>query len=73
LNDSGAHWLNEVARALSNRFFEEARKIFEAVIPAKAGIQHITDLNNFNILDPGFRRGDNVFFNNLLIPHDPVV
>jgi hypothetical protein len=35
--------------------------------------QHITDFNHFNILDPGFRRGDNVFFNNLLIPHDPVV
>jgi len=34
-----------------------------AVIPAKAGIQHINDFSAFNYLDPGFRRGDEVFFN----------
>jgi hypothetical protein len=26
--------------------------------------QHITDFVVFNILDPGFRRGDEMFFNN---------
>ncbi|MHB1140765.1 MAG: hypothetical protein ACYC1T_03255 [Sulfuricaulis sp.] len=38
----------------------------EPVIPAEAGIQHITELFCFNILDPGFRRGDDEFFGNLL-------
>jgi hypothetical protein len=28
--------------------------------------QHITDFVVFNILDPGFRRGDEMFFNKLL-------
>ena len=42
-------------------------KTSKFVIPAKAGIQHITDLFAFNILDPGFRRGDDAFFfSNLL-------
>jgi hypothetical protein len=29
---------------------------------------HITDFNHYNILDPGFRRGDDEFFINLLMP-----
>ena len=32
----------------------------------KAGIQLITDFNHYNVLDPGFRRCDDVFFNKLL-------
>jgi hypothetical protein len=39
----------------------------ESVIPAQAGIQRITDFVGSNILDPGFRRGDEAFFNELLI------
>jgi hypothetical protein len=35
-------------------------------MPAKAGIQHINDFADFNFLDPGFRRGDEAFFNKLL-------
>jgi hypothetical protein len=31
---------------------------------------HITDFNHYNILDPGFRRGDDEFFINLLMPSD---
>jgi hypothetical protein len=33
----------------------------ESVIPAKAGIQNIYDFIYSNILDPGFRRGDEEF------------
>ncbi|MEK9134594.1 MAG: hypothetical protein AAB333_07005, partial [Pseudomonadota bacterium] len=33
----------------------------------QAGIQNIIDFIDSNILDPGFRRGDEEFFSNLLI------
>jgi hypothetical protein len=49
---------------------KKSEKTSESVIPAKAGIQHITDFNHYNILDPGFRRGDDEFFINLLMPSD---
>src|SRR3989344_8885531 len=47
-------------------FVEKDRKPSKSVIPAKAGIQHINDFVDFNFLDPGFRRGDEAFFNKLL-------
>ncbi|MCR4332790.1 MAG: hypothetical protein NUV34_08855, partial [Sulfuricaulis sp.] len=45
---------------------EKVRETPESVIPAYAGIQHLTDFVGSNILDPGFRRGDEEFFSNLL-------
>ena len=45
---------------------KKSEKTSETVIPAKAGIQDINDFVDFNFLDPGFRRGDEAFFNKLL-------
>jgi len=45
-----------------------SEKTSESVIPAQAGIQNIIDFVDCNILDPGFRRGDDVFFSSLLKP-----
>jgi len=45
---------------------KKSEKTSESVIPAQAGIQHITDFIDPNILDPGLRRGDETFFNKLL-------
>ena len=47
-------------------FVEKVRKTPASVIPVQAGIQHINDFVDFNSLDPGFRRGDEAFFNKLL-------
>ena len=45
---------------------KKSEKTSETVIPAKAGIQDINDFVDFNFLDPGFRRGDEAFFNKLV-------
>jgi len=52
-------------KAILWQFVEKVRKTSESVIPAQAGIQPITDYIDPNILDPGFRRGDETFFNKL--------
>ncbi|MCR4331992.1 MAG: hypothetical protein NUV34_04730, partial [Sulfuricaulis sp.] len=54
------------SRNINYQVAEKVQKTSESVIPAKAGIQHSTDFIHSNILDPGFRRGDEEFFSNLL-------
>jgi hypothetical protein len=43
-----------IAESVNFRGFVKNRIIMESIIPAKAGIQLSQD-----VLDPGFRRGDN--------------
>ncbi len=64
--DGNQDQAKEIVLGPFNRLLNKVRKTSESVIPAKAGIQHITDFFCFNILDPGFRRGDEEFFINLL-------
>jgi len=45
--------------------------VLRNVIPAKAGIQEISDFASIGFLDTGFRRCDGWLFSSLLTPNQP--